>query len=69
MIEPEKCSLNIHLIPETVRLTNFGNKKVGDKVNIELDSRAVIIVESLARYIDPLQKRVELLEEAIRANI
>ena len=31
----------IHLIPETLRLTALGNKRVGDRVNVELDARTV----------------------------
>ena len=39
----------VHLIPETLRLTNLGEKVVGDRVNIELDARTVAIVESVER--------------------
>ena len=41
----------IHLIPETLRLTNFGRKKVGDRVNVELDARTVTIVETVERVL------------------
>ncbi len=27
-------TFKLHLIPETLRLTNFSNKKVGDRVNL-----------------------------------
>lgn len=37
----------VHLIPETVRVTHFGNKKIGDLVNIELDQQTVAIVNNL----------------------
>jgi len=39
----------LHLIPETLRLTNLGNKQVGDRVNIELDHRTKVIVETVER--------------------
>lgn len=42
---------DLHLIPETLRLTNFGQKQVGDSVNIELDGRTVAIVESVERVL------------------
>jgi len=41
----------LHLIPETLRLTNFGNKKVGDLVNIELDHRTQAIVATVERVL------------------
>lgn len=42
-VDPQGA-LTLHLIPETLRLTNFGNKRVGDLVNIELDQRTQAIV-------------------------
>ena len=41
----------IHLIPETLRLTNLGRKRVGDRVNIELDARTVTIVDTVERVL------------------
>jgi riboflavin synthase len=41
----------LHLIPETLRLTNLGRKQVGDRVNIELDARTVAIVETVERVL------------------
>lgn len=42
---------DLHLIPETIRLTNLGNKRPGDRVNIELDARTVAIVETVERVL------------------
>lgn len=42
---------DVHLIPETLRLTNLGNKRPGDRVNIELDARTVAIVETVERVL------------------
>lgn len=42
----------LHLIPETLRLTNFGNKKLGDLVNIEFDYRTKVIVETVERLVN-----------------
>ncbi len=39
----------LHLIPETLRLTNFGKKKVGDLVNIEFDYKTKTIVDTVER--------------------
>jgi riboflavin synthase len=43
--------LELHLIPETLRLTNFGRKRPGDRVNIELDARTVTIVDTVERVL------------------
>lgn len=42
---------DVHLIPETQRLTNFANKRVGDRVNVELDPRTVAIVDTVERVL------------------
>jgi len=42
---------DLHLIPETLRLTNLGKKRPGDRVNIELDARTVAIVETVERVL------------------
>lgn len=41
----------LHLIPETLRLTNLGTKAVGDRVNVELDARTVAIVDTVERVL------------------
>ena len=44
-------SFTLHLIPETLRLTNFDRKGVGARVNIELDPRTVAIVRTVERVL------------------
>jgi riboflavin synthase len=41
----------VHLIPETMRLTNLGHKVAGSRVNIELDARTVAIVHTVERVL------------------
>jgi len=41
----------LHLIPETLRLTNLGRKQTGDRVNVELDARTVAIVDTVERVL------------------
>lgn len=41
----------VHLIPETLRLTTFGQKKEGDFVNLELDPMTQVVVETTKRYL------------------
>jgi riboflavin synthase len=40
---------NVHLIPETLRATTFGEARVGQVVNLEIDSQTQTIVDTLAR--------------------
>lgn len=47
----QAASFTINLIPETLRVTNFGNKKIGDKVNIELDFKTQAIVNTVERIL------------------
>ncbi|MEE3326722.1 MAG: riboflavin synthase subunit alpha [Myxococcota bacterium] len=41
----------LHLIPETLRLTNLGKKTQGSRVNIEFDARTVAIVDTVERVL------------------
>jgi len=45
----EKCRFTVHLIPETVQRTTLGQKKVGDRVNLEFDSLIQAAVETVER--------------------
>ena len=40
---------NIHLIPETLRLTTFGTSRVGEHINLEIDSMTQTIVATVER--------------------
>ena len=42
-------SFNIHLIPETLRLTTFGTSSKGDIVNVEIDSMTQTVVATVER--------------------
>ena len=44
-----KDRFDLHLIPETLRLTTIGDKQVGDAVNLEIDSTTMMIVETVER--------------------
>ncbi|MAA64406.1 MAG: riboflavin synthase [Alteromonadaceae bacterium] len=47
--EVTEDTFNVHLIPETLRMTTFGELKEGDQVNLEIDSQTQTIVDTLAR--------------------
>ena len=47
-----KCdeeSFRLHIIPETLRITTIEKKAIGDRVNIERDSRTQAVVETILR--------------------
>lgn len=44
-------TFNVWLIPETLRATTFGEKRVGDLVNMELDAQTVAIVDTVERVL------------------
>ena len=52
VVDTDKAGLfTVHLIPQTLKVTQFGNKQVGDKVNIELDQQTQIIVNTIERIV------------------
>lgn len=53
-VNKDQHSFQVWLIPETLRLTTFGEKQVGDAVNIEIDRNTQIVVDTV---IDFLQDR------------
>lgn len=44
-------TFKIYFIPETLRLTRFGTKQVGDSVNVEIDPQTQVIVETVERIL------------------
>ena len=49
--EVHQNEFDLHIIPETLRLTTLGSKQLGDAVNIEIDSTTMMIVETVERLI------------------
>ena len=45
-------SFALHIIPETLRVTTIGKKKVGDFVNIEIDSRTQAVVDTIRKSME-----------------
>ena len=43
---------DVHIIPETLRLTTLGSKRVGDRVNIEIDAMTQAVVETTKRLME-----------------
>jgi riboflavin synthase len=58
-VDVKEGTFKLNLIPETLRLTSFPKKNVGDWVNIELDHRTQAIVMTVERV---LRERANMLD-------
>jgi riboflavin synthase len=47
----DEAEFTVWLIPETLRVTGFANKRVGDWVNIEVDRQTQVIVDTVERVL------------------
>ena len=47
-VRKSKNEFNVYLIPETLRLTNLGQKKVGDTVNLEIETQTRNMVDTVS---------------------
>lgn len=47
--EVEADEFNVNLIPETLQRTNIGSRRVGDRINIEIDPQTQAIVDTVER--------------------
>jgi len=45
------AGFDVHLIPETLALTNLGDLNEGDRVNIEIDTMTQTIVNTVERML------------------
>jgi riboflavin synthase len=50
-VNREERQFTVCYIPETLRITTHGDKQIGDKVNIEIDRQAQIIVDTVERLL------------------
>ena len=51
-VDRETSEFRICLIPETLRATTFGEKAIGDRINLELDRQTQAIVNTVRLYLD-----------------
>ncbi len=59
-------SFEVYIIPETLRVTNFVNKGVGSRVNLEPDMKVVALVEAVQASLADIQTRVDRIEKKLR---
>ncbi len=65
--EVTKSKFCVHLIPETLARTTLGSKRLGDRVNIEIDPHTQAIVETVERVL--AQREAALLAAAVEAEL
>ena len=46
-VDRDTATFTVHLIPETLRVTTFGAKGAGDRVNLEVERRTQVIVDTV----------------------
>ena len=46
----------LHLIPETLSITNLDNYREGDKLNIEVDQQTYTIINTVENYLSQQAK-------------
>ncbi|TBL72047.1 riboflavin synthase subunit alpha [Obesumbacterium proteus] len=63
--EVTKSRFCVHLIPETLQRTTLGVKRLGDKVNIEIDPQTQAVVDTVERV---LASRDATLQAAMKAD-
>lgn len=63
--EVTKSRFCVHLIPETLQRTTLGVKRLGDKLNIEIDPQTQAVVDTVERV---LASRDAALQAAMKAD-
>ena len=56
--EVQDNRFSLHLIPETLRLTNLAQAQPGTQVNIEFDQQTITIVETVERVLQQRGQQV-----------
>jgi riboflavin synthase len=59
----EAGTFTVHLIPETLRVTTFGEKRPGDRVNLEIERRTQVIVDTVREVAR------EMVRDAVREQL
>ncbi len=65
LTDKKQYRFEVHLIPETLRKTNFANKKCGDRVNIDPDMKTMILVDAVQNYFSNINTRLTSLENQL----
>ena len=55
----EGHEFEVNLIPETLQRTNIGGRKIGDRINIEIDPQTQAIVDTVTHLLPDMLKRMQ----------
>ena len=50
-VDREASTFTVHLIPETLRVTTFGEKRTGDDINFEIERKTQVIVDTVRDFL------------------
>ncbi len=58
VVDADKANgtFQVWFIPETLRMTKFGEKGIGDFVNLEIDPQTQVIVETVERVVESMSQ-------------
>jgi riboflavin synthase len=57
LVDDDARTFNVHLIPETLRLTTLGEREVGSRLNLEVDALTQAAVDTARRVLAKLAPR------------
>ena len=55
-----ETEFNVHLIPETLKRTLFGGRRVGDTVNVEIDPQTQAVVDTVKRFMKQQRQMIDI---------
>lgn len=57
-LDTDAGEFKVWLIPETLQRTTFASKKVGDRINMEVDRQTQVIVDTVTRFLQAHKERL-----------
>jgi len=57
-VDHKSETFKVWFIPETLRLTTFGFKRVGDRVNLEVEAQTRVLVDTVERLLPSIVERL-----------
>ncbi len=65
-VDKKECTFTAWLIPETLRLTTFGTKKVGDYINLEVERGTLVTVDTIRDFLE--ENLVSILQKIPKSD-
>jgi riboflavin synthase len=64
-VNKSQRSFTVYLIPETLRVTHFINKAIGDQVNLEPDMKTMLVVETVKEHFSMMQDKLKKMQREL----